>query len=71
MVDFDKLEEHADVFKGIDIGFCSLGTTRGKSGAVNGCIIAAAAAAAEGIYLYLLLNLLLSLFCLFPSYAGQ
>ena len=31
MVDFDKIEEHADTFKDIDVGFCCLGTTRGKS----------------------------------------
>lgn len=31
--DFDKLSESADAFKGFDVGFCCLGTTRGKSGA--------------------------------------
>ncbi|KAL3842165.1 hypothetical protein ACJMK2_020212 [Sinanodonta woodiana] len=31
-VDFDNLDKYADVFKGIDVGFCCLGTTRGKSG---------------------------------------
>lgn len=33
VVDFEKLDEHSDVFKGSDVGFCCLGTTRGKSGA--------------------------------------
>ncbi|XP_046375583.1 oxidoreductase HTATIP2-like isoform X1 [Haliotis rufescens] len=32
VVDFEKLEEHSDVFEGLDTGFCALGTTRGKSG---------------------------------------
>ncbi|XP_013396045.1 oxidoreductase HTATIP2 [Lingula anatina] len=32
IVDFDKLEDHAKVFEGIDVGFCCLGTTRGKAG---------------------------------------
>ncbi|CAG7718512.1 unnamed protein product, partial [Allacma fusca] len=33
IVDFDKLEEkHAADFEGYDVGFCALGTTRGKSG---------------------------------------
>ena len=35
MVDFDKLDESADVFQGHDVGFCCLGTTRGKAGAVS------------------------------------
>jgi oxidoreductase len=33
VVDFDDLEKHADAFKNFDVGFCCLGTTRGKSGA--------------------------------------
>ncbi|XP_014669419.1 PREDICTED: oxidoreductase HTATIP2-like isoform X2 [Priapulus caudatus] len=33
IVNFDKLEtDHADAFKGYDVGFCCLGTTKGKSG---------------------------------------
>ena len=32
IVDFDKLEDYAHVFEGFDIGFCCLGTTKGKSG---------------------------------------
>ncbi|XP_067656232.1 oxidoreductase HTATIP2-like [Haliotis asinina] len=32
VVDFEKLDEHADVFEGLDTGFCALGTTRGKAG---------------------------------------
>lgn len=34
MVNFDSIEEHAEVFKDVDIGFCALGTTRSKSGKV-------------------------------------
>ncbi|ELU12853.1 hypothetical protein CAPTEDRAFT_91899 [Capitella teleta] len=33
VIDFDKIEDYADSFKGIDQGFCLLGTTRGKAGA--------------------------------------
>lgn len=33
VVNFDKLEEdHADLFNGLDVGFCCLGTTRGRAG---------------------------------------
>jgi len=32
IVDFDKLDESADKFKGFDVGFCCLGTTKGKAG---------------------------------------
>ncbi|RUS75802.1 hypothetical protein EGW08_016429 [Elysia chlorotica] len=32
IVNFDKLDEHADLFTGLDVGFCCLGTTRGKAG---------------------------------------
>ncbi|CCD66506.1 Protein HTATIP2 [Caenorhabditis elegans] len=32
-VDFDKLEENAEDIQGVDVAFCALGTTRGKSGA--------------------------------------
>jgi len=32
VVDFDDLPSHASAFEGSDIGFCALGTTRGKSG---------------------------------------
>ncbi|ETN84866.1 NAD dependent epimerase/dehydratase family protein [Necator americanus] len=32
IVDFDAIEKHADAFKDTDIGFCALGTTRGKAG---------------------------------------
>lgn len=35
VVDFDKLSEYDDVFKGLDVVYCCLGTTRGKSGAVS------------------------------------
>ncbi|XP_066263424.1 oxidoreductase HTATIP2-like [Branchiostoma lanceolatum] len=34
VVDYEKLaDDHADLFKGHNVGFCCLGTTRGKSGA--------------------------------------
>ena len=33
VVDFDKLADTAgDAFKGFDVGYCCLGTTKGKSG---------------------------------------
>ncbi|KAH3882598.1 oxidoreductase HTATIP2-like [Dreissena polymorpha] len=32
VVDFEKLDEYADTFKGHDVGFWCLGTTRGKAG---------------------------------------
>ena len=35
MIDFDKLDQHAEDFKGFDAGYSCLGTTRGKSGAVS------------------------------------
>lgn len=38
MLDFDKLLEPgqgSEAFKGCDVGFCALGTTRGKSGVVR------------------------------------
>merc|ERR1712004_310481 len=33
VTDFDKLEEHKESFNGFNVGYCCLGTTRGKSGA--------------------------------------
>ncbi|XP_022519654.2 oxidoreductase HTATIP2 [Astyanax mexicanus] len=33
VVDFEKLEDHAAVFQGHDVGYCCLGTTRAKAGA--------------------------------------
>lgn len=33
IVDFEKLEVYAAVFEGFDIGYCCLGTTKGKAGA--------------------------------------
>lgn len=36
MVDFERLGEHAAAFQGHDVGFCCLGTTRAKAGAVSG-----------------------------------
>ncbi|XP_015271969.1 PREDICTED: oxidoreductase HTATIP2-like [Gekko japonicus] len=33
VVDFEKLDESAAAFQGHDVGFCCLGTTRGKAGA--------------------------------------
>nr|XP_056712806.1 oxidoreductase HTATIP2-like [Euleptes europaea] len=35
VVDFEKLDESAAVFQGHDVGFCCLGTTRGKAGAAG------------------------------------
>jgi len=32
IVDFEKLDEHEDAFKDLDVVFCCLGTTRGKAG---------------------------------------
>ena len=32
IVDFDKLSDSSDAFRGFDVGFCCLGTTRAKSG---------------------------------------
>jgi oxidoreductase len=34
-VDFDKIDERKDVFDGCNVGFCCLGTTRGKAGKVS------------------------------------
>jgi len=33
VIDFDKLENHVDEFKGFDVGYSCLGTTRSRSGA--------------------------------------
>ncbi|NXI17316.1 HTAI2 Oxidoreductase, partial [Irena cyanogastra] len=33
VVDFERLGEHAAAFRGHDVGFCCLGTTRAKAGA--------------------------------------
>ncbi len=35
IVDFDKINEHDEAFKGLDVIYCCLGTTRSKSGAVK------------------------------------
>lgn len=35
VVDFDHLDQHKDAFKDCKVGFCCLGTTRGKAGAEN------------------------------------
>lgn len=41
MLDFDKLSEAEGkvALKGCDVGFCALGTTRGKSGVVSACVV--------------------------------
>ena len=39
VVDFEKIEEHAETFKNLDVGFCCLGTTRGKAGAVSHSVL--------------------------------
>lgn len=36
MVDFEKLDDYAAAFQGHDVGYCCLGTTRAKAGAVSG-----------------------------------
>ena len=33
-IDFDKIDDYVDAFRGADVHFCCLGTTRGKSGVV-------------------------------------
>ncbi|XP_054859334.1 oxidoreductase HTATIP2-like [Eublepharis macularius] len=35
VVDFEKLDEFAAAFQGHDVGFCCLGTTKGKAGAAG------------------------------------
>ncbi|XP_045175092.2 oxidoreductase HTATIP2-like isoform X1 [Mercenaria mercenaria] len=35
VIDFDEVEKYADDFKGCDVGFCCMGTTRGKGGAAH------------------------------------
>lgn len=40
VVDYDRILESSDAFKGADVGFCALGTTRGKSGVVRLACIA-------------------------------
>eukprot|EP00094_Tigriopus_californicus_P011436 TCALIF_11041-PA protein Name:"Similar to HTATIP2 Oxidoreductase HTATIP2 (Gorilla gorilla gorilla)" AED:0.13 eAED:0.14 QI:32/0.33/0.25/1/0.66/0.5/4/64/428 len=32
VIDFDDIDSHSEAFQGADIGFCCLGTTRGKAG---------------------------------------
>ncbi len=39
VIDFDKISESEDAFKNLDVLYCCLGTTRGKSGAVRDFII--------------------------------
>lgn len=34
-VDFDRISEFSEAFQGADVGYCALGTTRGKSGVVR------------------------------------
>lgn len=35
VVDFEKLDDYAAAFQGHDVGYCCLGTTRAKVGAVS------------------------------------
>lgn len=35
MVDFEKLDDYAAAFQGHDVGYCCMGTTRAKAGAVS------------------------------------
>jgi len=44
-VDFDNLDAHADAFKNFDVGYCCLGTSRGRSGAVSLCDLLSTSAA--------------------------
>ncbi len=37
IVDFEKLEDYGQAFEGFDVGYCCLGTTKGKSGS-NGFV---------------------------------
>jgi hypothetical protein len=39
VVDFEKLQDYEDTFKELDVVYCCLGTTRGKSGVVSKLII--------------------------------
>ena len=32
IIDFDRIEDYAQSFQGFDVGYCCLGTTKGKSG---------------------------------------
>ncbi|CAF4307601.1 unnamed protein product, partial [Adineta steineri] len=34
-IDFDQIDNYTEAFRGADVHFCCLGTTRGKSGAVR------------------------------------
>lgn len=34
VVDFEKLDEYGEAFQGHDVGYCCLGTTKAKAGAV-------------------------------------
>lgn len=34
IVDFEKLDDHKDIFKDVDTGFCCLGTYRARDGLV-------------------------------------
>ena len=36
-MDFENLDAYTDSFKNFDVGYCCLGTTRSKSGAVSLC----------------------------------
>lgn len=35
VVDFENIDDYKGVFRGIDTGFCCLGTTRAKAGVVR------------------------------------
>ena len=35
VVDFENLEASRDAFKGLDVGFCCIGTTKAKAGTVS------------------------------------
>ena len=35
MIDFEAIDQHKEAFDGCDLGYCCLGTTRGKAGKVG------------------------------------
>ncbi|XP_038173486.2 oxidoreductase HTATIP2-like, partial [Arvicola amphibius] len=43
VVDFEKLDDYTAAFQGHDVGFCCLGTTRGKAGVKGSCACLAGA----------------------------
>ena len=52
VVDFEKLDGHAAAFQGHDVGFCCLGTTRAKAGAVRSRAFHSAEPQRESNFIY-------------------